>query len=69
MKYVKWFNELSKEDIALAGGKGANRGHPADVQKNPTVDPFMILVGIIRPLPRIHEQRYVSLHVLEYTAV
>jgi len=26
MKYVKWFKELTKEDIASAGGKGANLG-------------------------------------------
>ncbi len=24
--YVKWFNELSKEDVSIAGGKGANLG-------------------------------------------
>lgn len=26
MKYVKWFKELHKEDVAIAGGKGANLG-------------------------------------------
>lgn len=26
MKYVKWFKDLSKEDVAIAGGKGANLG-------------------------------------------
>ncbi len=26
MKYIKWFEEISKNDIALAGGKGANLG-------------------------------------------
>ncbi|MEM4331577.1 MAG: PEP/pyruvate-binding domain-containing protein [Candidatus Anstonellales archaeon] len=26
MKYVKWFKELSKKDVAIAGGKGANLG-------------------------------------------
>ncbi len=25
-KYIKWFSELSKEDIKIAGGKGANLG-------------------------------------------
>ena len=25
-KYIAWFNEISKNDIALAGGKGANLG-------------------------------------------
>ncbi|MBI2309287.1 hypothetical protein HYU89_00080 [Candidatus Collierbacteria bacterium] len=25
-RYVKWFKELSKEDIPIAGGKGANLG-------------------------------------------
>ena len=24
LKFIAWFDELSKEDIALAGGKGAN---------------------------------------------
>ena len=26
MQYIKWFKDLSKEDIAIAGGKGANLG-------------------------------------------
>ncbi len=26
MKFIKWFKELGKEDIALAGGKGAQLG-------------------------------------------
>jgi pyruvate, water dikinase len=26
MKFIAWFNELSKDDISLAGGKGANLG-------------------------------------------
>ncbi|ADC64274.1 pyruvate phosphate dikinase PEP/pyruvate-binding protein [Ferroglobus placidus DSM 10642] len=26
MKYVKWFDEISKEDVGIAGGKGANLG-------------------------------------------
>ncbi len=26
MNYIKWFKDLSKEDIAVAGGKGANLG-------------------------------------------
>ena len=26
MKYVKWFEELTKEDVEVAGGKGANLG-------------------------------------------
>ena len=26
MSYIKWFKDLSKEDIAIAGGKGANLG-------------------------------------------
>jgi len=26
MKYIKWFEELSKEDVPIAGGKGANLG-------------------------------------------
>jgi len=26
MKYVKWFKELRKEDVGIAGGKGANLG-------------------------------------------
>ncbi len=26
MKYIKWFKELSKEDVGVAGGKGANLG-------------------------------------------
>ncbi len=26
MKYVKWFKELGKEDVGIAGGKGANLG-------------------------------------------
>ncbi len=26
MNYIKWFKEISKEDIAIAGGKGANLG-------------------------------------------
>ncbi|KKU38022.1 MAG: Phosphoenolpyruvate synthase, partial [Candidatus Amesbacteria bacterium GW2011_GWA2_47_70] len=26
MSYVKWFKDLSKEDVAIAGGKGANLG-------------------------------------------
>lgn len=26
MKYIKWFNEISKKDIGVAGGKGANLG-------------------------------------------
>ena len=25
-KYVKWFSELGKDDIPIAGGKGANLG-------------------------------------------
>ena len=26
MKYIKWFDQIKKEDIASAGGKGANLG-------------------------------------------
>ncbi len=26
MKFIKWFNELTKEDVSIAGGKGANLG-------------------------------------------
>ena len=25
-KYIKWFSELGKNDIKIAGGKGANLG-------------------------------------------
>ena len=25
-KYIKWFSELGKDDIKIAGGKGANLG-------------------------------------------
>ena len=26
MSYIKWFDQISKDDIASAGGKGANLG-------------------------------------------
>ncbi len=29
MKYIKWFEELSKDDVDIAGGKGANLGEMA----------------------------------------
>ncbi len=32
MKFVKWFKELSKEDIPIAGGKGANLGELTQAQ-------------------------------------
>ncbi len=30
MKYVKWFDELSKDDVSIAGGKGANLAEMAN---------------------------------------
>ncbi len=43
MKYVKWFNELTKEDIPIAGGKGANLGELT--QAGAPVPPGFVVVS------------------------
>ena len=40
MKYIKWFKELNKKDIPIAGGKGANLGEMFN--KFPIPDGFVI---------------------------
>lgn len=42
MKYVKWFKELSKEDVNIAGGKGANLGELTQA-KIPVPPGFVVL--------------------------
>ncbi len=42
MKYVKWFKELSREDIPIAGGKGANLGELTGAGV-PVPDGFVVL--------------------------
>jgi pyruvate,water dikinase len=42
MKYVKWFEELSKEDVEIAGGKGANLGELTR-EKIPVPPGFVVL--------------------------
>ncbi|MGZ7068440.1 MAG: PEP/pyruvate-binding domain-containing protein, partial [Methanobacterium sp.] len=55
MKYVKFFEELKKEDVAIAGGKGANLGEltqagipvpPGFVVTAATYDEFIKETGI-----------------------
>ena len=55
MKYVEFFEELRKEDVAVAGGKGANLGElthagipvpPGFVVTSKTYDKFMKETGI-----------------------
>ncbi|TSC87626.1 MAG: pyruvate, water dikinase [Microgenomates group bacterium Gr01-1014_16] len=41
-KYIKWFKELEKEDVAIAGGKGANLGELTQA-KIPVPPGFVIL--------------------------
>ncbi len=42
MKFVKWFNELTKEDVSIAGGKGANLGEMTQA-KIPVPPGFVVL--------------------------
>jgi pyruvate,water dikinase len=42
MKFVKWFEDLSKEDINIAGGKGANLGELTQA-KIPVPPGFVVL--------------------------
>ena len=43
-KYIKWFNEIDKNDIPVVGGKGANLGELT--QKGLDVPPgFCITAG------------------------
>lgn len=61
MKYVKWFEELTKEDVDIAGGKGANLGELTQA-KVPVPHGFVVLSeayfsflehNLLRP--KIHE--------------
>lgn len=42
MKYVKWFEEIGKEDVGIAGGKGANLGELTQA-KIPVPHGFVVL--------------------------
>lgn len=42
MKFIKWFKELTKDDINIAGGKGANLGELTQA-KVPVPDGFVVL--------------------------
>ncbi len=42
MKFVKWFEQLSKEDVGIAGGKGANLGELTQA-KIPVPPGFVVL--------------------------
>ena len=42
MKYIKWFTELHKDDIGIAGGKGANLGELTQA-KIPVPQGFVVL--------------------------
>ncbi len=42
MKFVKWFKELGKEDVGIAGGKGANLGELTQA-KIPVPQGFVVL--------------------------
>jgi pyruvate,water dikinase len=44
MKYVKWFKELHKEDVGIAGGKGANLGELTQA-KIPVPPGFVVLAS------------------------
>src|SRR3989344_9570157 len=42
MNYVKWFKEIGKEDVGIAGGKGANLGELTQA-KIPVPPGFVVL--------------------------
>jgi pyruvate,water dikinase len=44
MKYVKWFKDISKEDVGIAGGKGANLGEMTQA-KIPVPPGFVVLAS------------------------
>lgn len=44
MKYIRWFEQLRKEDIAIAGGKGANLGELTTAQV-PVPPGFVVLAA------------------------
>jgi pyruvate,water dikinase len=44
MKFVKWFKELGKEDVGIAGGKGANLGELTQA-KTPVPPGFVVLAN------------------------
>jgi len=66
-KIINWFNELSKEDIPLVGGKGANLGEmtnakmiipPGFVVNVCAYDEFLEITGIKGEIKRALARRY-----------
>ncbi len=60
-RYIKWFKDLSKEDIGIAGGKGANLGELTQA-KIPVPPGFVILssayfafLDVNKLRPKIHQ--------------
>jgi pyruvate,water dikinase len=64
MKYVKWFSELSKEDVNVAGGKGANLGELTNT-KIPVPPGFIVLASAYFHFLEYNKLRPHIHHVLE----
>jgi len=68
MKYVKWFKELGKEDIAVAGGKGANLGELTQA-KIPVPPGFVVLSSAYYAFLEYNKLRPQIHHILSATDI